>query len=50
MAKSKGLDTIEGHKKGIETAKEIIKEAIDKKVLFLTLYAFLKTGKEIQKK
>ncbi len=39
-AKSKGLDTIEGHKKGIETAKEIIKEAIDKKVLFLTLYAF----------
>ena len=39
-AKSKGLDAIEGHKKGIETAKTIIKAAIEKKISFLTLYAF----------
>ena len=30
-AKSKKLDSIEGHKKGIETAKIIINEAIKKK-------------------
>ena len=39
-AKSKKLKPIEGHKKGIETAKIIIKEAIKKNILFLTLYAF----------
>ena len=39
-AKSKKLDSIEGHKKGIETAKKIINEAIKKKILYLTLYAF----------
>ena len=39
-AKSKGLEAIEGHKKGIETAKIIIKAAIEKKISFLTLYAF----------
>ncbi|MBF97058.1 MAG: Ditrans,polycis-undecaprenyl-diphosphate synthase ((2E,6E)-farnesyl-diphosphate specific) [Alphaproteobacteria bacterium MarineAlpha9_Bin4] len=39
-AKSKGLQTIEGHKQGIETAKIIIKAAIEKKISFLTLYAF----------
>ena len=39
-AKSKKLDSIEGHKKGIETAKIIINESIKKKILYLTLYAF----------
>ena len=39
-AKSKKLKPIERHKKGIETAKIIIKEAIKKNILFLTLYAF----------
>ena len=39
-AKSKKLDSIEGHKKGIEIAKIIINEAIKKKILYLTLFAF----------
>lgn len=39
-AKSKGLETIDGHKKGIDAAKNIIKAAIKQKISFLTLYAF----------
>ncbi len=39
-AKAKNLKTIDGHKKGIETAKIIINEAIKNKISFLTLYAF----------
>ena len=39
-AKSKGLKTIDGHKKGIDAAKIIIKAAIKKKISYLTLYAF----------
>ena len=39
-AKSKGLDAIKGHKQGVETAKIIIKAAIQEKISFLTLYAF----------
>ena len=39
-AKSKGLEAIKGHKQGIETAKVIIKAAIEEKISFLTLYAF----------
>lgn len=39
-AKSKGLEAIKGHKQGIETAKVIIKAAIEENISFLTLYAF----------
>ncbi len=39
-AKSKGLDAINGHKQGIETAKSIIKTAMEENITFLTLYAF----------
>ena len=39
-AKAKGLDAIEGHKQGIETAKLIIKAAIEENITFMTLYAF----------
>ena len=39
-AKSKGLDAIKGHKQGIETAKVIIKAAMEENITFLTLYAF----------
>lgn len=39
-AKAKGLDAIKGHKQGIETAKLIIKAAIEENITFLTLYAF----------
>jgi len=39
-AKSKGLESIKGHQQGIETAKVIIKAAIEKNISFLTLYAF----------
>ena len=38
-AKSKKLDSIEGHKKGIEIAKIIINEAIKKKKSFISLYS-----------
>ena len=39
-AKSKGLESIKGHKQGVETAKVIIKAAIEENISFLTLYAF----------
>ena len=39
-AKAKGLNYIVGHKKGAETAKNIINAAIDIKIQNLTLYAF----------
>ena len=39
-AKAKGLDAIKGHKQGIETAKVIIKTAMEENITFLTLYAF----------
>ena len=39
-AKAKGYNYIEGHKKGAETAKNIIKSAISINIKHLTLYAF----------
>ena len=39
-AKSKGLKKIEGHKKGAENAKNIIKAAIECRIKNLTLFAF----------
>ncbi len=39
-AKSKGLDLFLGHKKGTETAKLIIKTALEEEIKNLTLYAF----------
>ena len=39
-AKANGLDLFIGHKKGAETAKLIIKTAIEEKIQNLTLYAF----------
>ena len=42
-AKSKKLKPIEGHKKGIETAKIIIKEAIKKKnIIFNFICIFIR--------
>lgn len=39
-AKEKGLATIEGHKKGVETVKMVIEVAIEIGIPYLTLYAF----------
>ena len=52
-ARLKGLKNIEGHKKGANNVKEIIKVAINCKIKYLTLFAFSsenwkRTNEEIQ--
>lgn len=39
-AKERGLDRIEGHKKGIETTRNIVRAAADLKIKYLTIFAF----------
>ena len=39
-AKKRGLPSIAGHKKGAEVLETIVKEAADKEIKYLTLYAF----------
>jgi len=39
-AKSKGLPRVAGHRKGIETVREIVKACVNLGVKFLTLYTF----------
>ena len=39
-AQKKGLPRVEGHRKGLETLREIVKHAVQREIKFLTLYSF----------
>jgi len=39
-AKAKGLERIEGHKKGVEAVREVVEAAVTASVKYLTIYAF----------
>jgi undecaprenyl diphosphate synthase len=39
-ARERGLPTFEGHRQGLETAKEVAREVFDRGVKYLTMYAF----------
>lgn len=39
-ARERGLPTFEGHRQGLEAAKEVARESFDRGVKYLTMYAF----------
>ena len=39
-ATSKGLPRVEGHRKGLQTLREIVKHAVERQIEILTLYSF----------
>ena len=41
MGKIKNLQIIEGHKKGSEVVKKIVKKSIEFKIKYLTFFGFL---------